>query len=83
MLLTNVRQDKLTAARSIFTQKGMMQGSTLGYMTLSLRGEHPPPLPTIDDDGHDDHGAVTGPRVMNTVKLAAAPGKLFHLLRRW
>ena len=70
MLLTNMRQDKLAAARSVFVQKGMMQGTTTAYTAMALRGERPPPLPTIEEEGRDDHGAVTGPQVMNSVKLA-------------
>ena len=43
---------------------------------MVLQGNHPPPLPTIkEDDEHDDHGAVTGPPVMNTVTLTAMVGK--------
>ena len=75
MLLTNVHQDKLAAAWSVFTQKGMMQGSTLVYMMLVMHGKYPLPLPTINEERHDDHGAVTGPWVMNTVKLTACPGE--------
>lgn len=82
MLLTNVCQDKLAAAQSVFTQKGMMQGSTLVYMTLlvALHGKHPLPFPIINKVGYDDHGAVTGPQVMNAIKFAACPGKSFALL---
>lgn len=53
----------------------MMQRSTLVYMTLVMDGECPLPLPTINEKGCDDHGAVTGPQVMNTVKLTACPGE--------
>ena len=76
MLLTNTRLNKLMAPKSVFTNRGMMQGSTLAYTILSLRGEQPPPLPTIVEEDHDDHRAVTGPRTMNSVKLAVCPGKL-------
>ena len=76
MLTINERQDKLAAARSVFAHKGMMQGTTQAYTAMVLRGNHPPPLPTIEeDDQHDDHGAVTGPPVMNSVTLAATVGK--------
>lgn len=78
MLVTNVRQDKLTAARSVFTKKETMQGTTLAYTTTLLRGDQPPPLPTIEEEGRDDHGAVTGPQVMNSVKLAATYGESAH-----
>ena len=44
-------------------------------MTLVMDGECPLPLPTINEKGCDDHGAVTGPQVMNTVKLTACPGE--------
>ena len=76
MLTINEWQDKLAAARSVFKHKGMMLGTTLAYTAMVLRGDHPPPLPTIEeDDQHDDHGAVTGPPVMNTITLAATVGK--------
>ena len=71
MLVTNMHQDKLAAARSVFTQKGMMQGSTMAYTAMSLQGNQPPPLPTIEEEGWDNHDTVTGPQVMNSVKLAA------------
>ena len=38
---------------------------------MSLRGDRPPPLLTIEKEGYDNHGAVMGPKVMNSVKLAA------------
>lgn len=64
------------AIRSVFTQKGMLQGTTLAYTTMMLHGDRPPPLPVIQEEGRDDHGAVTGPRVMNTVTLAVTAGEL-------
>ena len=76
ILTINEQQDKLAAAHSVFKHKGMMQGSTLAYTAMVLWGDHSPPLPTIeDDDQHDDHGAVTGPPVMNSVMLTATVGK--------
>ena len=76
MLTINEWQDKLAATWSVFAHKGMMQGTTQAYTTMVLRGDHPPPLPTIEeDDQHDDHGAVTGPPVMNSVMLAATVSK--------
>ena len=51
MLVTNMHQDKLAAAQSVFTQKRMMQGSTMAYTAMSLQGNWPPPLPTIDEEG--------------------------------
>ena len=76
MLVINKRQDKLMAIWSVFTQKGMLQGTTLAYTTMMLRGDRPPPLPVIQEEGRDDHGAVTGPRVMNMVTLAVTAGEL-------
>ena len=68
--------DKLHAIRHIFTDKGMMEGTTLSYTARMLRGEEPAPR-TISEDGDDkdDHGAVRGPRVMAFVVLAATAGK--------
>ena len=43
----------------------------MAYTAMSLRGDQPPPLPTIEKEGCDNHGVVTGPKVMNSVKLAA------------
>ena len=60
----------------MFTQKGMLQGTTLAYTTMMLRGDRPPPLPVIQEEGRDDHGAVTGPQVMNRVTLAVTAGEL-------
>ena len=34
MLTINEQQDKLAAAQSVFTHKGMMQGTTLAYVTI-------------------------------------------------
>ena len=48
-----------------------MQGTTVAYTAMSLRGDRPPPLLTIEEEGYDNHGAVMGPKVMNLVKLAA------------
>ena len=75
----NMCQDKLAAVQSVFVQKGMMQGTTTAYMTMALRGERPPPLPTIEGEGWDDHGAVMGPQVMNSIKLAVTYHKS-HIL---
>ena len=76
MLVINEWQDKLMAMWSVFTQKGMLQGTTLAYTTMMLCGDRPPPLPVIQEEGRDDHGAVTGPWVMNMVTLAVTAGEL-------
>ena len=76
MLTINEQQDKLAAARSVFVQEKMMQGTTLAYTTMILQGDHLQPLPIIEEDDHwYDHGAVTGPRVMNSVTLTATVSK--------
>ena len=74
MLLINERSDKLTAARSRFAERGMMQGTTLSYTAMLLRGEEPQPFAITVDPGRDDHGAVSGPKVMSSVSLAATAG---------
>ena len=79
MLTVNKGQDKLSAAQSIFTQAGMMQGTTLAYTATVLCGDCPPPLPIIKDDLQDNHGALIGPSVMNTITLAATIGMPFSL----
>lgn len=75
MLLTNTRLDKLSAFRSISTARGMMQGSAVSYTAMVLRGERPQPLGIVEDEDRDDHGAVTGPKVLSSIELAAVAGK--------
>jgi hypothetical protein len=77
MLLTNVRLDKLGAARSYFAEKGMMQGTALTYTAMMLRGEEPHPQVIIEEQDRDDHGAVTGPKVLSSVELATE--LIFHI----
>ena len=79
MLTFNKGQDKLSASQSIFTQAGMMQGTILAYTAMVLWGNCPPSLPIIEDDLQDDHGALIGPPVMNTITLTATIGMLFSL----
>lgn len=69
MLRINRRLDKLAAARSIFTARGMMVGSTSSYTSMILEGGHPEPLDDPDDDD-DDHGPVIGSKTASSVKLA-------------
>ena len=79
MLTINKGQDKLSAAQSIFTQAGMMQGTTLVYTAMVLQGNCPPPLPIIEDDLQDDYGALIGPPVINTITLTTTIGMPFSL----
>ncbi|KZP19656.1 hypothetical protein FIBSPDRAFT_911331 [Athelia psychrophila] len=71
MLCTNRRSDKMCAARRHFASKGMMEGTTLSYTAMMLRGEEPQPPPVVPDGEADDHGAATGPKVVSSVELAA------------
>lgn len=81
MLTSISRSDKLAAARLIFRERGMMQGTTLSYTAMLLRGEIPQPLIAYDDpyDATDEHGAVTGPRDTSSIELAATAGT-FHFM---
>lgn len=74
MLVTIVRLDKLAAARAIFRDRGMMQGTTLTYTAMILRGEVPRPLVIPEDllNTKDDHGAVNGPKVLSSIELATS-----------
>ena len=70
MLVINKWKDKLMVIWSVFTQKGMLQGTTLqgttlAYTTMMLHGDCLPPLPVIQEEGRDDHGAVTGPQELH------------------
>ena len=56
-----------------------MQGTTLAYTAMVLWGDHPPPQPIIEDDLQDDHEALIGPPVMNTITLTATIGMPFSL----
>jgi len=51
-----------------------MQGTTLSYTAMLLRGEEPQPFAITVDPGRDDHGAVSGPRIMSSISLAATAG---------
>ena len=76
MLRTNVRLDKLWAARGVFSRHGMLRGTTTVYMEAMMRGEAPqgPVVEEDDDDDTDGHGAIAGPRVMSSIRLAVKPG---------
>lgn len=76
MLVTIVRLDKLAAARLIFRDRGMMQGTTVTYTAMILRGEIPLSRSSIiPEDLHnakDDHGAVNGPKILSSIELATS-----------
>ncbi|EDR13606.1 uncharacterized protein LACBIDRAFT_322663 [Laccaria bicolor S238N-H82] len=76
MLWTISQLDKMAAARSMFTSKGMMKGSTLSYMEMIDAGGAPEPLALdLDDenDENDDLGPVLGPKVLSSIDLAHSP----------
>jgi hypothetical protein len=84
MLRTLCRIDKLTAARSAFNERSMMDGTTASYTAMVLAGGAPQRLPqsrvNIDGDGDDDddNGPVAGPKVLSSVKLASKSGALVY-----
>ncbi|KAG5636033.1 hypothetical protein H0H81_009333 [Sphagnurus paluster] len=82
MLQTLCRLDKLSAARRIFTSKGMMAGSTSSYAAFIHAGGVPEPdtNDSNDSDEDEDLGPVAGPRVMSSVKLAATSGMVLRLI---
>ncbi|KAJ7483958.1 hypothetical protein B0H11DRAFT_2416136 [Mycena galericulata] len=73
MLRTICRLDKLAAARNIFQEQGMMEGTALSYAAMTLRGEEPQPphLGGADEDEDDDGGDSPGPKSLSSIKLAA------------
>jgi hypothetical protein len=75
MLVTISRLEKLSSASRVFSQIGMMDGTTSSYTAMILRGELPQPKALDnDDDDNDDVGPVNGPRCLSSVELACTPG---------
>lgn len=85
MLRTISRLDKMSAARSVFTSKGMMEGSTLSYTEMINAGGTPEPVALDRDDENDENddlGPVSGPKVLSSIELARSPRmSLFSLSR--
>ena len=74
MLRTNSRLDKMSFARRIFTEHGLMSGSTSSYTAMLLRGEQVPvPVPANQEDDSNDMGPISGPKVLCSVQLACTP----------
>ncbi|KAJ7202083.1 hypothetical protein GGX14DRAFT_370690 [Mycena pura] len=71
MLRTICRLDKLEAARIVFKQQGMMEGTALDYAERMMRGEEPQPPPPEEENDEDDGGAAPGPKSLSSIKLAA------------
>ncbi|KAL1663475.1 hypothetical protein GGF50DRAFT_115990 [Schizophyllum commune] len=69
MLTTNVRLDKMHAARLAFEKRGMMAGTTSSYTDCILSGHVPQPQQAPGDD-EDEEEADVGPRALSSVELA-------------
>lgn len=88
MLTTNVRLDKMHAARLLLEKRGMMIGTTASYTAGVLDGVRPAPIRSnpADEDSEDedvnDNGppeplSRRGPRALTSVDLAQRPGTYF------
>ena len=79
MLQTISRLEKLAAARKVFTQLGMMDGTAASYTSMIQDGGKPQPRATCKPDNldeGDDRGPVAGPKVLLSVELAHIPGMI-------
>ena len=77
MLRTNSCLDKMSFAWRTFTERGMMSGSTSSYTAIVLRGEQPAvPVEADQEDGSNDMGPTSGPKVLSSIELACTPRKL-------
>jgi hypothetical protein len=75
MLVTNSRLDKLASAGRLFSELGMMEGTTSSYTARMLRGERPQPRVLAERrDEDDDGGPSSGPRCLSSVELARTAG---------
>ena len=76
MLRTNVRMDKLAALRRMFTELGMMEGTTSAYMEMILLGGRPQPkaAATFTDEDNGS-GPDPGPKSLSSIQLAHVAGK--------
>ncbi|EIW76371.1 hypothetical protein CONPUDRAFT_130963 [Coniophora puteana RWD-64-598 SS2] len=73
MLTINLRIDKLRAAREVFAQRGMMEGTTASYEHFILSGgvpAPPAPPPQAEDPDDDDESPIAGPKVLSSIELA-------------
>ncbi|KAH9986224.1 hypothetical protein BJV77DRAFT_1061839 [Russula vinacea] len=86
MLETNSRLDKITSARQVFYPLGMLEGTTLSYAAMILRGEAPQPRATANHNGDnedDDHGPARGPKAVEDLAAHIGQPKLPELLRQF
>ncbi|KAH9992964.1 hypothetical protein BJV74DRAFT_795662 [Russula compacta] len=71
MLVTITRLDKLALAGQVFSQLGMMEGTTSSYTARMLRGEQPQPIVSAaGEEDDDDNGPSPGPKSLSSVELA-------------
>ncbi|KAI5829502.1 hypothetical protein K523DRAFT_352494 [Schizophyllum commune Tattone D] len=88
MLTTNVRLDKMHAARLLLEKRGMMIGTTASYTAGVLDGVRPAPIRSnpADEDSEDedvnDNGppeplSRRGPRALTSVDLAQRPERTY------
>jgi hypothetical protein len=74
MLRTNSRMDKMAFAHRVFSEQGMMAGTTSSYTAMILRGEQPHVIEAADkEDEESDMGPASGPQVLCSVQLACTP----------
>src|SRR5882762_10570190 len=74
MLQTNTRIDQLDAARRVFAELGMMDGTTSSYTAMVLRGEQPQPRVApadadLDNEDDNDNGPAPGPKSLSSIEL--------------
>ena len=78
MLRTNSRLDKMSFARRIFAEQGMMAGTTSSFTAMLLRGEQPAVEEVAnEEDDSNDMGPISGPKVLSSVQLACTPRRFF------
>ena len=79
MLQTISQLEKLAAAQKVFTQLGMMDGTTASYTGMIQDGGQPQPRATLEADNTDegdDSGPLAGPKSLSSVELAHLPGMI-------
>jgi hypothetical protein len=67
MLLINLWMDKLSSASQSHTEHGMMDGTTLLYTKMILRGEQPQAQVVVGDadpDEDNNNGPKPGPKAV-------------------
>ncbi|KAL1698841.1 hypothetical protein EV121DRAFT_274145 [Schizophyllum commune] len=86
MLVTNVRLDKVNAARLSFQERGMMHGTTSSYTSSVLASKRPDPR-ELQDEEDEEEGAELGargyPRDLDDLAAYTREPSLPLLLRRF